>query len=76
MLIKVKVNKSNRKDIMEVCEICKADIVDMSNTHLMIQICDTPEKIKVFRSMLSGISVVEVARTGTLALPKCNDLEN
>ena len=76
MLIKVKVNKSNRKDIMEVCEICTADIVDMSNTHLMIQICDTPEKIKVFRSMLSGISVVEVARTGTLALPKCNDLEN
>ena len=76
MLIKVKVNKSNRKDIMEVCEICKADIVDMSNTHLMIQICDTPEKIKVFRSMLQGISVVEVARTGTLALPKCNDLEN
>ena len=76
MLIKVKVNKSNRKDIMEVCEICKAEIVDMSNTHLMIQICDTPEKIKVFRSMLSGISVVEVARTGTLALPKCNDLEN
>ena len=76
MLIKVKVNKSNRKDIMEVCEICKADIVDMSNTHLMIQICDTPEKIKVFRSMLSGISVVEVARTGTLALPKCNVLEN
>ena len=57
-------------------EKCKADIVDMSNTHLMIQICDTPEKIKVFRSVLQGISVVEVARTGTLALPKCNDLEN
>lgn len=76
MLIKVKYNKNNRKDIMEICEITKAEIVDMSATHLMIQICDTPEKIKVFRSMLSGISVVEVARTGTLALPKCNDLEN
>ena len=76
MLIKVKYNKSNRKDIMEICEICGAEIVDMSGTHLMIQICDTPEKIKVFRSMLSGISVVEVARTGTLSLPKCNDLEN
>ena len=76
MLIKVKFNKNNRKDIMEITEICKAEIVDMSKSHMMIQICDTPEKIKVFRSMLSGISVVEVARTGTLALPKCNDLEN
>ena len=76
MLLKVKYNKTNRKDIMEICSICDASIVDMSKSHLIIQICDTPEKIKVFVSMMSGISVVEVARTGTLALPKCNDLEN
>lgn len=76
MLIKVKYNKNNRKDIMEICEICKAEIVDMSKTHLMIQICDTPEKINVFRGMLSGISVVEVARTGTLALPRCTETDN
>ena len=76
MLIKVKYNKNNRKDIMEICEICKADIVDMSKSHLMIQICDTPEKISVFRGMLSGISVVEVARTGTLALPRCTEAES
>ncbi|MCR4961139.1 MAG: acetolactate synthase small subunit [Lachnospiraceae bacterium] len=76
MLIKVKYNKNNRKDIMEICEICKAEIVDMSKNHLMIQICDTPEKINVFRGMLSGVSVVEVARTGTLALPRCTEGEN
>lgn len=76
MLVKVKFNKSNRKDILEICEICKADIVDMSKNILMLQICDTPDKIQAFRNMLSGISIVEVARTGTLALPKCNDLEN
>ena len=76
MLIKVKYNKNNRKDIMEICEICKAEIVDMSKNHLMIQICDTPEKISVFRGMLSGVSVVEVARTGTLALPRCTENDN
>lgn len=76
MLVKVKYNKSNRKDIMEICDIMHAEIVDMSNTHMIIQICASPDKIKVMMSALSGISVVEVARTGTLALPKCNDLEN
>ena len=76
MLIKVKYNKGNRKDLMEICDIMKAEIVDMSKTHMIIQICAEPEKIKLFMSMMSGISVVEVARTGTLALPKCNDLEN
>ena len=73
MLVKVKYNKSNRKDLMENCEICKADIVDVSKTHMIIQICDTPEKTAQFLNLLNGISVVEVARTGTLALQKCSE---
>ena len=75
MLIKVKYNKSNRRDIMETCEIMKAEIVDMSKNLMIIQICDVPEKIKLLINMLQSISVVEVARTGTLALPKCVDTE-
>ena len=75
MLIKVKYNKGNRRDIVEVCEIMKADIVDMSKNLMIIQICDVPEKIKLMMVMLQSISIVEVARTGTLALPKCLDAE-
>ena len=74
MLIKVKYNKGNRRDIMETCEIMKADIVDMSKNLMIIQICDVPEKTALMIKMLS-ISVVEVARTGTLALPKCMETE-
>lgn len=76
MLVKVKYNKNNRRDIMEICDIMKADIIDMSKTNLMIQICDEPEKVKLFINMLSSISIVEIARTGTLALQKCLDVEN
>ena len=39
MLIKVKYNKSNRRDIMEVCEIMNAQIVDMSKNLMLIQMC-------------------------------------
>ena len=53
MLIKVKYNKTTRREIMEIC--------------------DMPERIKVMLDMLKSISIVEVARTGTLALPKCNE---
>lgn len=76
MLIKVKYNKTNRRDIMEICEIMKADIVDMSKNLMIIQICDVPEKINLLIGMLQSISIVEVARTGTLALPKCLDTES
>lgn len=75
MLMKVKYNKNNRRDIMEICEILKADIVDMSKTYMIIQICDVPEKIKLLIDMFASVSIVEVARTGTLALPKCSENE-
>ena len=76
MLVKVKYNKNNRKDIMEICSIMKADIVDMSKTLMILQICDTPERIRLMLAMLNQISIAEVARTGTLALPKCMESEN
>ncbi len=73
MLIKIKYNKSNRRDIMENCEIMKAQIVDMSTHFMIIQICDVPERIQLFIKMMQSISIVEVARTGTLALQKCSE---
>ena len=76
MLVKVKYNKNNRRDIMEICDIMKADIVDMSKHFMIIQICDLPEKTKLLINMLQSISIVEVARTGTLALTKCTESEN
>lgn len=71
MLIKIKYNKNNRRDIMETCDIMKAQIVDMSKHYMMIQICDTPERTKLLLNMFQSVSVMEVARTGTLALMKC-----
>ena len=60
MLIKIRYNKGNRREIMELCEIMKAQIVDMSKHFMMIQICDEPEKIKLMIKMLQTISIVEV----------------
>ena len=75
MLVKVKYNKNNRRDIIENCEIMGASIVDMSNNLMIIQICDTPERTAMFLKMLKGISILEVARTGTLSLTKCAESE-
>ena len=71
MLIKVKYNKNNRREIMEICEVMNAQIVDMSKHFMIIQICDVPDRIKLMINMLQSISIVEVARTGTVALAKC-----
>ena len=75
LLMKVKYNKSNRREIMEICEIMEAKIVDMSKSMMLIQMCDIPERIQLFIGMFKSVSIVEVARTGTLALQKCREIE-
>ncbi len=71
MLIKVKYQQNNRSDIIEICNVLNASVLDMSTSTLLIQICDTPEKIELLIQMLSPFGIVELARTGTLALQKC-----
>lgn len=71
ILVKIKYNKSNRREIMEICDLLGARIEDKSKTLMTIQLCDTPENTNLLIQMLASISIVEVARTGTLALQKC-----
>lgn len=75
LFVKVKYNKNNRRDIMENCEIMGAQIVDMSKNMMLIQMCDTPERVNILLDMFKTVSIVEVARTGTLALQKCIESE-
>ena len=75
LLMKIKYNRSNRRDIMEICEIMNAQIVDMSKSMMLIQMCDIPDRIQLFIGMFKTISIVEVARTGTLALQKCMETD-
>ncbi|WP_130837924.1 acetolactate synthase small subunit [Lachnoclostridium sp. Marseille-P6806] len=73
MLVKLRYNRDNRRDIMENSQIMGAQIIDMSKNLMTIQICDTPERVQIFLDTLRTVSIVEITRTGTLALSKCRD---
>jgi len=73
MMMRIKYNSDNRKDIVENCSILGAKIVDMSTTAFLIEFCDTPEKIDLFIRMMRPLGISEVSRTGVLAMPKCVD---
>ena len=75
ILIKLRYNKSNREEILSICTLAGAEVVDAGKRTMMIQLCDTPEKVQMLLDLLAGISIVEVARTGTLALQRCVDTE-
>ena len=75
ILIKLRYNKSNREEILTICTLAGAKVVDAGKRQMMIEMCDTPEKVQMLLDLLSGISIAEVARTGTLALQRCVDTE-
>ncbi len=71
VLIKVKYNRGTRRDILEICDTVGARIVDISKRQMMLELTEIPERIQLLIHMLQPIGIVEVARTGTLALSKC-----
>lgn len=75
ILLKIKYTSDQRREIMEICEFLKAEIVDATTTHMIITLCDTPDRIEKLLSMVRKFNIVEISRTGTLAMPKCGDGE-
>ena len=48
-------------------------IVDMSGNLMTIQMCDTPERVQIFINTLKVVSIVEIARSGAVAMTKCSE---
>ena len=70
MLIKVSYNATNRSSLIEICSVMGAKILHVSNKHLLIEIHDSPEVVENFISLVRPFGIVEVQRTGTVAMSK------
>jgi len=69
-LIKVNITNQTRSQIIDVAKIMKADIVDLSHTTLTIEIADRPERVDLLLSLLASYGIVELVRTGMVAMQK------
>jgi acetolactate synthase-1/3 small subunit len=70
VLVKVKMSADQRGEIIDIVKIMQGEIVDISHTTLTVEMSDKPEKIDLLIDLLSPYNIVEVARTGTIALQK------
>ncbi|OGS20428.1 MAG: acetolactate synthase small subunit [Elusimicrobia bacterium RIFOXYA2_FULL_39_19] len=69
-LIKVKADKNNRSEILQIVDIFRADIIDLSHETLMIEITGDEEKIEAFVGMLRPFGIKELVRTGIVAMAR------
>ena len=70
MILKVSANAKTRNNIMTICDICGAKVADISPTSMTMELSDTPERLDTFQSMMRPFSILEVARTGMIAVQK------
>ena len=70
VLVKVNATTKTRQDIMTICEIMGAKVSDISPTSMTLELSDTPERVDTFEAMLRPFSILEVVRTGVIALQK------
>ena len=70
VLLKVRANKKNLADIRNVVDIFRGKIVDLSPENVVIELTGSQGKIDAICEMLEEFEIIEIARTGTIALSR------
>ena len=68
MLIKVAAKPEQRIEISLLVETVRGRVVDVTSDTMMIEISGSEDKIEAFISLMRGYGIVELARTGRIAL--------
>ena len=68
VLIVVKAQDTNRIEIISICNVFHAKIVDMTEDTVMVEFSGNPRQVSVIVNMLKKFGIMEMSRTGQIAL--------
>ena len=70
VLIKVSVNARNRAEVMQITDIFRAKIVDVQARSLTIEITGNESKVEKFIELMKPFGMLDLTRTGQVAMPR------
>lgn len=70
ILCKVKVDATDRQQVIAVADIFRAKIVDVSTDSMMIELTGNQQKLDAFVGLLEGFEIKELVRTGITGLTR------
>src|SRR5450432_1362393 len=70
VLVKVAVDSKTRAEVMQITDIFRAKIVDVQPKTLAIEITGNESKVEKFLELMKTFGVLELTRTGQVALPR------
>ena len=70
MLVKVAYNASNRSSLVELCQMTGAKIMKVAPKYLLLEYHAEPEGVEDFIHLLRSYGIIEIQRTGPIAMEK------
>jgi acetolactate synthase-1/3 small subunit len=67
-LIKVRSDSSTRGEIMQIADVFRANLVDISDDTVMIEVTGKESKVDAIQRMLEKFEILELVRTGRIVL--------
>jgi len=72
VLLRVNATSKTRAEVMQICDIFRAKIIDVQREKLAIEVTGTENKINKFLSLMEGFGISDLTRTGKIALARTN----
>ena len=69
-LFKVSADGSTRAEVMQMVEIFRGKIIDVSKRSVIIEVTGSFDKIEAFERMIRPFGLIEMARTGEIAISR------
>jgi len=69
-LVKVEAGRERRSEVLQLCQIFRADVVDIGNGTLILQVVGDSGKVDAFTKNLHEYGITEMVRTGKVVLAR------
>jgi acetolactate synthase I/III small subunit len=69
-LFKVNADGSSRAEVMQICEIFRAKVVDVTKRSVVVEVTGGCDKVDAFEALVRPFGLIEMARTGEIAISR------
>jgi acetolactate synthase-1/3 small subunit len=70
VLVKVRADAQTRSEIVQIADIFRAKVVNLASDNLIIELTGDDDKVAALLGLLEPFGIIELARTGRLALKR------
>jgi acetolactate synthase-1/3 small subunit len=74
--MKINATSKTRPEIVEIANIFRAKIVDFGENSVILEITGNPGKVFVLENALKKFGVIQIARTGKIALSRESKIDS